>query len=118
MTEEDRPEDPGDRDDLDQGRVAFLVPPGFQYVAVQWGIRRAGGIAVPMAVSHSPRKPAYVMEDAGPVAVVVHPSMRERISDVLGVPVWSSEALTAERPPAVIDRQLPRVAASRRAMML
>ena len=44
--------------------MAFLVPPGFQYVAVQWGIWQAGGIAVPMAVSHSPRKPAYVMEDA------------------------------------------------------
>jgi len=116
----------GDRDDLDEDRVAFLVPPGFQYVAVQWGIWRAGGIAVPMAVSHPPRELAYVLEDADPVAVVVHPSMAKRIPDVRGLPVWSSEALTAAPPGAspgeIVSsapaRDLPRVVASRRAMML
>jgi len=29
--------------DLRETRVAFLIPPGFQYVATQWGIWRAGG---------------------------------------------------------------------------
>ena len=124
----------GDRDDLDEDRVAFLVPPGFEYVAVQWGIWRAGGIAVPMAVSHPPRELAYVLEDADPVAVVVHPSMLERIPDVPGLPVWGSEALTAaavgappetgassapgQGPSSGMARQLPPVASSRRAMML
>jgi malonyl-CoA/methylmalonyl-CoA synthetase len=32
-------------------RVAFLIPPGFQYTATQWGIWRAGGVAVPLCVS-------------------------------------------------------------------
>ena len=108
----------GDRSDLAEGRVTFLVPPGFQYVAVQWGIWRAGGIAVPMAASHPPRELAYVLEDADPVAVVVHPSMRERIPDVRGVPVWSSEALMGAAAGASAASPLPRVAASRRAMML
>jgi len=40
----------GGRGDLEEARVAFLVPPGFHHVAVQWGIWRAGGIAVPLAV--------------------------------------------------------------------
>ncbi|MSO84257.1 MAG: long-chain fatty acid--CoA ligase, partial [Acidobacteria bacterium] len=42
----------GDRGDLDQARVAFLVQPGFEHVAVQRGIWRAGGVAVPLATSH------------------------------------------------------------------
>ena len=40
------------RDDMEGERVCFLVPPGWDHVAVQWGIWRAGGFAVPMAVSH------------------------------------------------------------------
>jgi malonyl-CoA/methylmalonyl-CoA synthetase len=41
-------------DDLQQARVAFLVPPSFAYAAVQRGIWRAGGVAVPLAESHPP----------------------------------------------------------------
>src|SRR5271154_219264 len=35
------------RDDLQEERVAFLLAPGFPWVAVLWGIWRAGGVAVP-----------------------------------------------------------------------
>jgi len=42
------------REDLQQERVAFLVTPGFRWVATQWGIWRAGGIAVPLPLN-SPR---------------------------------------------------------------
>ncbi len=35
-------------DDLNEQRVLFLVAPGFSWVAVQWGVWRAGGIAVPL----------------------------------------------------------------------
>lgn len=31
-----------DAEDLQEQRVAFLIPPGFQYAATQWGIWRAG----------------------------------------------------------------------------
>ena len=33
--------------DLKGQRVAFLTPRNFDYPAIQWGIWRAGGIAVP-----------------------------------------------------------------------
>ena len=36
--------------DLGGARVAFLTSPSMTYVAVQWGIWRAGGIAVPLCV--------------------------------------------------------------------
>ena len=39
------------RDDLREERVAFLVTPGFPWVAVQWGIWRAGGVAVPLPLN-------------------------------------------------------------------
>lgn len=109
----------GGRDDLEEDRVTFLVPPGFQYTAVQWGIWRAGGIAVPMAVSHPPRELDYVLEDADPVAVVAHPSMMERLREARGLPVLSSAALVdrAEGGRAG-PSPLPDVAPSRRAMML
>ena len=38
--------------DLEGARVCFLVPPGYDYVAVQWGIWRAGGVAVPLGMMH------------------------------------------------------------------
>jgi malonyl-CoA/methylmalonyl-CoA synthetase len=38
----------GSAEDLNQARVAFMVPPSMDYLAVQWGIWRAGGIAVPL----------------------------------------------------------------------
>src|SRR5262245_61110989 len=40
------------RPDLEEARVALLAEPGFGWAAVQWGIYRAGGIAVPLALSH------------------------------------------------------------------
>jgi malonyl-CoA/methylmalonyl-CoA synthetase len=57
-----------DNDDLNQTRVAFLVHPSFAYAAVQRGIWRAGGVAVPLAVSHPPAELEYVIRDsaAGP----------------------------------------------------
>ena len=64
----------GDRDDLDQARVAFLVQPGFDYVAVQRGIWRAGGVAVPLATSHPPPELEYVIRDAGAAFVVGEPA--------------------------------------------
>ncbi|HEU4453510.1 MAG TPA: acyl-CoA synthetase [Longimicrobium sp.] len=61
------------RADLEGARVAFLAPPGWAYVAVQWGVWRAGGIAVPLAVSHPPAELEYVVGDADAEIVVAHP---------------------------------------------
>ena len=63
-----------DNDDLNQTRVAFLVPPSFAYAAVQRGIWRAGGVAVPLAVSHPPAELEYVIRDSGASVVVGDPA--------------------------------------------
>jgi malonyl-CoA/methylmalonyl-CoA synthetase len=52
-----------DQDDLNEARVAFLVQPGFAHAAVQRGIWRAGGVAVPLATSHPPPELDFVIRD-------------------------------------------------------
>jgi malonyl-CoA/methylmalonyl-CoA synthetase len=68
--------------DLAGARVAFLAPPGWDYVAVQWGIWRAGGIAVPLAVSHPPAELDYVVRDADAAVVVAHPEFEETLRPI------------------------------------
>lgn len=63
------------REELEQARVAFLVPPGCAYAAVQHGIWRAGGVAVPLALSHPPAELAFVLRDSGASIAVADPSM-------------------------------------------
>jgi malonyl-CoA/methylmalonyl-CoA synthetase len=70
------------RADLAGARVAFLVPPGWGYVGTLLGIWRAGGVAVPLAVSHPPAELDYAIRDTEPVLAVVDPRLRGKISDV------------------------------------
>ena len=58
------------RPDLSEARVAFLVTPGFEYVAVQWGIWRAGGIAVPLPLSHPAAELEYLIRDSEAAIVI------------------------------------------------
>src|SRR5215218_1512277 len=70
----------GDNEDLKQTRVAFLTAPGFAYAAVQRAIWRAGGVAVPLAVSHPPAELDYVIRDAGASVVVADEAFRPVIA--------------------------------------
>jgi malonyl-CoA/methylmalonyl-CoA synthetase len=56
--------------DLAEARVAFLVPPSFAHVAISRGIWAAGGVAVPLAVSHPPAELEHVIRDSQPSIVV------------------------------------------------
>jgi malonyl-CoA/methylmalonyl-CoA synthetase len=57
--------------DLEESRVAFMVNPGFDYVKVQWAIWQAGGIAVPLCLSHPFPSLQYVLEDTVANSIVV-----------------------------------------------
>lgn len=105
------------RDDLEEARVCFLVPPGWEYAATQWGIWRAGGMAVPLATSHPPAELAYVLDDADPEVVVAHPSLLDRVAGVAaerGLTVLQTPALLRDGPRV----DLPELGPGRRAMML
>jgi malonyl-CoA/methylmalonyl-CoA synthetase len=105
------------RDDLEEARVCYLVPPGWDHVATQWGIWRAGGVAVPLAVSHPAAELAYVLDDAEPEVVVAHPDLAERVAGVAAersLPLLLTPARLADGPLAA----LPSPERGRRAMML
>ena len=68
--------------DLAESRVAFLTPRGFQYAALQWGIWRAGGIAVPLCEAHPPPELAYVIDDAAAEIVVAHPEYEAKVRPI------------------------------------
>ncbi|HVG56356.1 MAG TPA: acyl-CoA synthetase [Vicinamibacterales bacterium] len=67
----------GDNEALKETRVAFLVTPGFAYAAIQRGIWRAGGVAVPLAVSHPQAELEYVVRDADASVVVADTAMQD-----------------------------------------
>ena len=104
-------------EDLDEDRVAFLVPPSFAYAATQRGIWRAGGVAVPLAVSHPPAELEYVIQDAGARIIVGDPVYAGTLGPLatqLGARLlMTGEALAA--PPAT---ELPHLGSNRRAMII
>lgn len=107
----------GARTDLDQARVAFFVQPGFDYVAVQRGIWRAGGVAVPLAISHPPPELEFVVRDSGAAVVVAEPpsaALLARLAAAAGAHFMTTgELMTAGEAPV-----LPHLGAPRRAMII
>ncbi|MHB8770336.1 MAG: acyl-CoA synthetase [Syntrophales bacterium] len=102
--------------DLEERPVAFLAPPGFQYVALQWGIWRAGGIAVPLSLFQPRPELEYVLEDTAPAAAVAHPDFVDRLR-----PIAVDRSLRFAQSTDALAHPLdglPAVAATRRAMIL
>jgi malonyl-CoA/methylmalonyl-CoA synthetase len=104
------------RPDLAGARVAFLVPSSFDYPSVQWGIWRAGGVAVPLCTLHPPAEWSYVIEDSGAEIVVAHGEFAEKLEPVakrLGRTFLRSEEIIRHAP-----GPLPEVEADRAAMLI
>lgn len=70
------------RADLQEERVAFLVPPGPGYAAVQWAVWRAGGIAVPINGGAAVPEIQHVIETAGVQRIVVSPAWLSVLGDL------------------------------------
>jgi malonyl-CoA/methylmalonyl-CoA synthetase len=103
-------------EDLQEQRVAFLIPPGFEYVATQWGIWRAGGIAVPLCVSHPLPELEYVISNSGASIIIAHPNF-EGILRSLAQEHNLRFILTSETLPSNIAH-LPELDITRRALIL
>jgi malonyl-CoA/methylmalonyl-CoA synthetase len=72
------------RADLDEARVAFAVAPGTAYAAILRGIWRAGGIAVPLALSHPSAEHAHVIADAGASIVIADAPRAAQLAPLAG----------------------------------
>jgi len=105
------------RDDLNEERIAFLITPGFPWVAVQWGIWRAGGIAVPLPLSTPAAELEYYVNDTQ-ASALIYDSSNESIAIVLSaacnVPAHAYRDILSRAPNAT----LPQIVGNRRAMIL
>ncbi len=104
----------GGRDDLREARVAFLVAPGAAWVGAQWGIWRAGGVAVPLAEAHPPPELARTLADAEPEFVLTDGAHAERLRAAGAADLLRVEDLVQGGGAA----ELPELHAGRRAMII
>jgi len=105
--------------DLNGARVAFLMPPSVEHVVVQWGIWRAGGMAVPLCSQHPPPELEYTIEDSDATIIVTHPEFADRLRPIVdsrGLRFLLLSEVDAQ-PAAMVD-ELPDVDPSRPAMLL
>jgi malonyl-CoA/methylmalonyl-CoA synthetase len=106
----------GDASDLNQQRVAFMVDPGFDYVKVQWAIWLAGGVAVPLCLSHPIPSLQYVIEDTDARVVVSsenYTSFLAPLTSGSGVRYFNINEAYSN-----IEKGLPQVGPNRDAMIL
>jgi malonyl-CoA/methylmalonyl-CoA synthetase len=85
-------------------------------VATQWGIWRAGGIAVPLCTTHPEPELAYAIAEADAAIVVADSRYAERVAAIArqrGARLLGTDALLAGS-----TGRLPAVDAARRALML
>ena len=102
--------------DLGEERVAFLIPASFEYAAVQWGIWRAGGIAVPLALCAADPELEQVITDAQVDRIIVSEDLRAKLRplcDRLSTPLLSVDRISSRQ-----SVPLPQLEAQRRAMIL
>ena len=102
--------------DLNEARIAFLMPSSFEYTALQWGVWAAGGIAVPLCVLHPLPSIQYVLEDTQAEIVIAHQDYLEFLKPLetaIGVSVIGLETLLKEN-----QCELPDVDSNRKAMIL
>lgn len=103
-------------DDLRGRRIVFMAPSGFGYVALQWGIWRGGGIAVPLNVSHPKPELEHIVDDSQADTVLAHPdfeSILRPIADARNLRFVLTEDALVENPSS-----LPEIEVKRRAMIL
>ena len=102
--------------DLSEARVALLVPTGFDYTSVQWGIWQAGGMVVPLCLSATEPEWEYALTDSAISTVVVSADMAEKIRPVCDR--LGTRILVLEELPGNDAAKLPELTGDRRAMIL
>ncbi|GIW52465.1 MAG: long-chain-fatty-acid--CoA ligase [Gemmatimonadales bacterium] len=104
-----------DEPDLREARVAYLFEPGFTYAAAQWGIWRAGGIAVPLPPFYPEAEIEYVLRDSEVSRVVVQDALSQKVSGLAAR--YRIRVLEAKKALAAAKKPLPAVEPRRRAQI-
>ena len=102
--------------DLFESRVVFLINPSFEYVATQWAIWRAGGVAVPLCSLHPLPSLKYVIEDSEASILIISKSFKnllKPLSKKLKIKLILIEEIIGST-----FIELPEISIERRAMIL
>jgi malonyl-CoA/methylmalonyl-CoA synthetase len=106
----------GEQNDLSEERVAFMVSPGFDYVATQWGIWQAGGVAVPLCITHPLNSLEYVIKDTGAKIIIAddcYLELLQQLAQEEGIQLCSTSSLQQPK-----KSNLPELGNFRKAMIL
>ena len=104
------------RSDLEEARVAFLIPAGVDYVTALHGVWRAGGIAIPLNVASAESEWEHCLSSAGVTQVIANEQTLGSIAglcDRLAIPVATVSDTRTDRV-----SPLPELAPTRRAMIV
>lgn len=71
------------RESLEGERVAIMLSPSFSFVATLWGIWRAGGVAVPLCLSHPIPALRYTLTDTGASTIVAEEQYIEPLKPLI-----------------------------------
>lgn len=84
--------------DLSQQRIAFLLPPSFEFVATMLAIWEVGAVAVPLCLTHPAPALQYTLQDTGARFVVSNAALAPVLQDV-GISILRIEDLLAAANP-------------------
>lgn len=106
-----------DKKDLLEERICFLITPGFDYAATQWGIWLAGGVAVPLCTLHPESELEYVIKDCKPILLIADEFYKNKL-----YPLAKNHKIEYRSihdfPISSIKESLPDIDTSRAAMIL
>ena len=106
----------GDKEDLNEERIAFFLPASLDYVTAMHGVWRAGGIAVPLNVASAVSELDHYLTCAKVTRLIAGTEYHESLKELcksLEIELLSVSDVIAKEP-----RALPLINPERRAMML
>ena len=106
----------GNKDDLQEERIAFFMPASLDYVTTMHGVWRAGGIAVPLNVASAVSELDHYLGCASVTRMVANAEYQESLRDLCAS--LNIELISAEDVLADVAGPLPKLTPERRAMML
>ncbi|MEP0203345.1 MAG: acyl-CoA synthetase [Halioglobus sp.] len=111
-------------EDLSEEPILFLAPAGSTYIALLWGIWRAGGIAVPLNVHATLPEMQHCAETVGANVILVSDALEEQALALTNrcrlQAIFVDELLNTEPTSAVdeVDKSFPHLKADRRALII
>ena len=104
------------KDDLQEERIGFLLPPSFDYISLQWGIWKAGGIGVPLSISATESEILHFLKDTKISVLVTNEKNIKKLRKLahpLNIKIKNIKNLGEK-----LKKYLPTISSQRKAMIL